>query len=111
MPAKQKKQPEPEAPPEASANSVLRKAYTTATQQLRDAHRQEFEDLYTAAAKELGIDRKPRQTAEQKAEEEFDALLAEYPHLRERCASGESEPEEPEEEQEGATEGPGEGEQ
>lgn len=85
MPAKQKKE-------DKSANTVLRKAYTTATQQLREAHRDEFEGLYTAAAKDLGLDRSPRPNAEQKAEAEFDALLAEYPHLRDRVAGAQEVP-------------------
>ena len=62
----------------------LQKAYTAATQRLRDAHRDEFNTLYETAATEQGVEWKPRQTAEQKAESEFDRLLAEYPHLKDR---------------------------
>lgn len=67
--------------------AALRKAYGTATQQLRDNHRDEFNDLYATAAADLGVEWSPRLTAEQKAEAAFDNLLTEYPHLRERVTS------------------------
>ena len=84
----------------APSNTTLRQAYGQATQALRDNHRDEFEKLYTEAARALGIERAPRLTAEQKAEQEFDGLLRMYPHLRERVVG----------DAEGAAEGPGEGE-
>lgn len=64
----------------------LQKAYTSATQQLRDNHRDEFNDLYQKYAEEQGVEWKPRLTPEQKAEAEYDRLLEQYPHLRERGA-------------------------
>jgi hypothetical protein len=66
--------------------AALRKAYGTATQDLRENHRDEFNDLYAERAKELGVEWSPRQTPEQRAEQAFDALLADYPHLAERIA-------------------------
>jgi hypothetical protein len=86
-----------------TTNKLLRQAYGTATQQLREQHRDEFEDLYTAAAKELGVNRTPRLTPEQKAEQEFDELLAEFPHLRDRLTQQDLD-----EEQEGLEDGPAE---
>ena len=62
----------------------LQKAYTTATQELRDIHREEFNKLYAAAAEEQGVEWKPRATAEQKAERAFDELVEQFPHLKER---------------------------
>lgn len=62
----------------------LRQAYTNATTQLREAHREEFDNLYAKAAEALGVDYTPRPSAEQKAEEQISTLLDEYPHLRER---------------------------
>lgn len=59
----------------------LRKAYTNATTRLRESRREEFDALYAEEAQKLGVDYTPRPTAEQKAEQEFDALLAAYPHL------------------------------
>jgi hypothetical protein len=53
----------------------LQKAYTAATQELRQTHRDEFNDAYSRHASELGVEWRPRPSAEQKAEEQFDALL------------------------------------
>lgn len=62
----------------------LQKAYTAATQELRDGHRDEFNALYSKHAEAHGVDWSPRLTAEQKAEQEFDRLVRDYPHLLER---------------------------
>jgi len=67
-----------------NAKALLRQAYGQATQDLRTNHRDEFNELYAARAKELGVDWQPRMTPEQKAEAQFDELLEAYPHLRER---------------------------
>jgi len=69
---------------EDDRKALLRKAYGTASQRLRENHREEFNDLRSTAAKELGVEWAPRLTAEEKAEAEFDALLDAHPHLRER---------------------------
>lgn len=68
----------------AERKELLRQAYGAATQKLRDAHRDEFNRLYQESAAELGVEWAPRPTAEQRAEAEFDALLEQYPHLKER---------------------------
>lgn len=60
---------------------LLNKAYGAATAKLRDAHRDEFNRLYQAEAAELGVEWKPKLTPEQKAKNDLDAILAEYPHL------------------------------
>jgi 23S rRNA A2030 N6-methylase RlmJ len=64
--------------------SKLRQAYSQATQELREENRDRFNELYAEKAAELDVEWSPRRTAEQKAEDVFDSLLAEYPHLRER---------------------------
>jgi hypothetical protein len=69
---------------EQDNKAALRKAYGMASQQLRENHRDEFNDLYGKAAAELGVEWSPRKTPEQRAQEQFDALLAEYPSLAER---------------------------
>jgi hypothetical protein len=63
---------------------LLRQAYGAATTRLREQYRDEFDRLYAQEAQALGIEYKPRPTAEQKAAEQMRALLEEYPHLREQ---------------------------
>lgn len=70
---------------------ALRKAYGIATGRLREAHQAEFNTLYSEAAAELGHEWSPRLTDEQKAEQTFIDLLAQYPALRERLAEGSQE--------------------
>lgn len=72
----------PEA--EQERKTLLRKAYGTATQALRDAHKDEFQDLYVQAATDLGVEYTPRLSPEQRAEVEFARLVEEYPHLKDR---------------------------
>lgn len=64
--------------------AALRKAYGQATQDLREAHTDEFNVFYAKRAEALGYEWHPRQTAEQRAAEEFDRLLSEFPFLRDR---------------------------
>lgn len=64
--------------------AALRKAYGQATQALRENHRDEFNDLYSKYARGMGVEWSPRLTPEQKAEQAFDNLLSEYPHLADR---------------------------
>ena len=72
---------EPDSP---ERKEKLRKAYGTATQRLRENHRDEFNTLYSEAAAELGEEWSPRLTDEQKAEAQFADLLTNYPALRDR---------------------------
>ena len=66
----------------------LRQAYGQATTALRAAHRTEFDALMAQHAEALGVTWSPRLTAEQKAEQEFDQLILDFPHLRERFTQG-----------------------
>lgn len=72
-----------EAEAKSERDRLLRKAYGSATQDLREQHRKDFEALYKARAAELGVEWEPRKTAEEKAKEQMEALLSQYPHLRE----------------------------
>ena len=70
----------------ADDKALLRKAYSVASQQLREAHRAEFNDLHAAAAKELNVDWEPRLSPEERAAMQIDALLSEFPELKDRFA-------------------------
>lgn len=84
MPSKKELSEEAQATMERK--DLLRQAYGKATSQLRDAHRDEFNNLYSAAAAEAGVEWKPRLNEKERAEAQFDALIADFPELRERLA-------------------------
>lgn len=67
-------------------SEALKKAYRSATSLLREEKRDRFEELYVQEAKALGVEYTPRQTPEQKAEAELEALLTQFPHLRDKVA-------------------------
>lgn len=95
--ARRTEPPEPMSP--AERKTKLRKAYGQATQDLRDAHKEEFQTMYGRRARRLGIDWSPRMSSEQKAEAEFARLIQAYPHLLEReleALHDDDEPDEPE---------------
>lgn len=71
-----------QAAPATDANK-LRKAYGTATQMLRDKHRDDFNALYSKEAAKLGVEWKPRATGEEKAAKQLMSILGEYPALAE----------------------------
>jgi hypothetical protein len=80
-------QPEPTPQPEGGEdrNALIRQAYATATKQLREAHLDEFRQLQQAEAQRLGVtDWTPKPTADEKAEAQLAALLAENPALKQR---------------------------
>jgi hypothetical protein len=74
-------------------DEALRKAYAKATKRLREAHQPEFNALYAEEAKVLGYDWSPKPTKEEKARDELNRLLAEFPHLAAQI--GPEEPQEP----------------
>lgn len=82
MPGTTKQSTEPA--PESGRNAALRKAYGAASQDLREAHRDEFDKFYEVRAQEAGVEWHPKPSAEQKAEQEFRRLLAEHPEVAER---------------------------
>jgi len=65
-------------------DALLRQAYSQASKDLREAHRDEFNELHRKHAVDLGVEGEPRPTAEQKAAEQIEALLSQFPQLRER---------------------------
>lgn len=80
---------------EEDRDKIIRASYTAAGRRLRDEHHDEFIQYQIEECKTRGLDWKPRETPEQRAASEFDRLLAEYPHLRDRLdgsASAAAEP-------------------
>lgn len=88
----------PETPPEGQEGTQdgltaeerktrLRAAYGAATTRLREQFKAEFDAFYEAAAAERGVEWHPRLSPEQRAEQEFDSLMEQFPHLRERLSS------------------------
>ena len=62
-------------------STMLRKAYTAATQRVREAHRDEFNGYMAEEAKVLGIDWQPRLSPEDRALKDVQAILDEHPDL------------------------------
>ena len=62
-------------------STMLRKAYTAATQRVREAHRDEFNKYMAEEAKTLGIDWQPRLSTEERALVDVKAILDEHPDL------------------------------
>lgn len=74
-------------PTEAETKDAkLRAAYGAATKRLREENLDRFNELRAEESTRLGVDWKPRPTAEQKAEAELEALLATHPNLAEKLA-------------------------
>lgn len=69
---------------EKDRSKILTKAYGSATAKLRDAHRDEFNQLYVEEAAALGEKWEPKLSPEQQAERDLTALLEAYPHLRQK---------------------------
>lgn len=80
------------APEKTARDNGPNRRYTEATRRLREAHRQEFQEILTKVWAEDGLEYQPRLTAEeraeieadlrrQKAEDKMKKLLAEFPDL------------------------------
>lgn len=70
---------------EINRQSALAKAQRNADKALREAYSDEWNGLMQKAAAAEGIkDWAPRKTAEQKAEEDLQRLLSEFPHLADK---------------------------
>lgn len=72
---------EAEAKAAAERSEKLQKTYSIADTQLREAHKEEFEQLRVKAAADLGIEYVPRKTKAEKAREAIAAVLADNPGL------------------------------
>lgn len=64
-----------------SKDDAVRKAYSHASSTLREKYRDEFNKIVKEKAKDLGYEWSPKKTKEEKAREEFEALLRDYPDL------------------------------
>lgn len=67
--------------PTDDRNIKVRKSYQVAMNRLRDKYSDEFRQLQSEAAKEMGIDYTPRPTKEEKARVQLLELLRENPSL------------------------------
>lgn len=64
----------------------MRAAYGAATASLREKYRDEFDQMYADECQSRGVEYTPRPSAEQKALQQLNALLEEFPHLRGQVA-------------------------
>jgi hypothetical protein len=64
--------------------ALKREAYGAATSRLRDKYRSEFNTLMQEEASKRNIDWRPRPTEVQKAEQQLNDLLAQFPELATR---------------------------
>lgn len=69
---------------ELSKSQVLAKADAKAYSTLRKNHLNEFNNIKVQAAKELGVDWRPRPTAVDAAREKINSLLETHPELKEQ---------------------------
>jgi hypothetical protein len=69
-------------------DEALKKSYQSATKRLREKHSEDFNLFRQEEAQKLGVEWTPPKTAEQKAQEEYDALIAKYPHLAKQSEGG-----------------------
>lgn len=60
---------------------LVRQAYSKATTRLRETHRDEFDQLVSQEAEQLGINYKPKPSPEEKARQQMRELAEQYPHL------------------------------
>lgn len=67
--------------------ALINKADSRAYRALRKAHQQEFNEAKQAAAAELGLDWRPRMSAEERARKQINALLSEHPELQDELRS------------------------
>lgn len=70
--------------PEGDEATKKRQAYSNAEKALREKHQDEFRDLVKAEATKLGVTYVFRKTKEERAREQYEALLAEFPELAQR---------------------------
>jgi hypothetical protein len=66
----------------AERDNLLRKAYGTATTQLREKYKDEFVLLQQSAAQKLGLDWSPRKSKEQRDRDKLQKILSDNPGLK-----------------------------
>lgn len=64
-------------------DNALKAAYVAATRRLREDEKEKFNRYYAEEAEARGQEWKPKPTKEEKAKAEMEALLEQYPSLRE----------------------------
>lgn len=69
---------------DSKKDKAMSAARSAAAAALRAKHQDEYNELLVAEAKDRGIDWSPRPTAEQRAAEEMERLLQQFPELAER---------------------------
>lgn len=75
-----------DTPAEKDTTKELRAAYSEATTQLREQHREDFNKLYAAAAQKRGVHWSPRPSKTDKDRAELLRILKENPELAEEVA-------------------------
>lgn len=65
---------------------LITQAYTRATSDLREAHKDEFNTLRIRRSAELGIEWTPRKSKEDAALDQITELLAQFPELGDKLA-------------------------
>lgn len=68
-------------------DNALKGAYQAATRRLREEFKDYFNRFYAEEAEARGQEWKPKPTKEEKAKAELDALLEQYPSLRDTFGS------------------------
>lgn len=68
-------------------DKLMSKGYTAAQRDLREAHQDEFNQLYKKRLAELGIDWEPRKSKQELALDQITQLLTEFPDLAEKLAA------------------------
>lgn len=73
---------ESSTPETKTSEQLLRESYSAAERRLRLAHPDEFNTLRAEEAKARGLEWAPKKTKEQAAQEQLDAIYADFPDLR-----------------------------
>jgi hypothetical protein len=71
----------------AERERLLSQAYNVASQTLREENRDRFNELYASEAASRGVEWTPRLSPEEKAAQQMEQLLLEFPSLRDRFVS------------------------
>lgn len=77
----------PDTTDKAARQKAIEKAKYDATRTVVDSNKDQWNSLVQSNLASVGIDWTPPLTAEQKAEQQLQALLSEFPHLRDSAVS------------------------
>lgn len=73
----------------ADEQTLKRQAYNAAEQRLKEKYNLTFRSMVKEEAEKRGVAYEFRKTEEEKAREQYEELLAKYPHLRDQPAPSE----------------------